>query len=425
MVTSTSGPTRGRPTIVPMPTLAFDPSRYPRTYKASLLVRGALLVFGGLFLLAGLAMLLIACQRDLADGPSGTALRAVVTGLVLVGVGAVSLLAFVRGRVVLTPDAIEIRRLWSTRHVLRADIADFRRVPHAYGATVYRIRTAVPKRTLVIPHASTIDADFVNWFAGLPNADIIEYARERAAIAVDDRLGATPALRLAAADRAIRASRWMSSVATLMVIWTLAYPTPRGLLLALDAALVPAVIALCALSNGLFAMDGKKNSGRAQLLPVLMASVVALGFRAWWDVKLVSYWPLVVPSVAIGLLVAIAAWIACRHSARTPGHPLFNWIVFALWAAGGLTLANGEFDRGPRVSQVVTVVKARKTSGRHADTYFTLSQVPADVDSTEVQVPLYLYQRLKVGDPACITERDGAFGWHWIVVTTAGWCQAR
>ncbi len=393
---------------------AFDPDRYPRTYKPWIVLRIAVSLLAALVAL-GCAAAFAASLRD--------------PGLwLLVAAIAVGILVLMwRRRVVLTPTGIETHGL-VTRRVLRSDIAGIRRIARsAYGmrTRAYVLQLHGRPRPFVLSFAFSEDEAFRHWFAGLPDSDAIELARARQEIAADETLGPTPALRLEAAARAKRTAAWLVAAATATTAWTVIYPHPRAPLLLLDAAWVPVAILVCALSRGRFILSGRRNSGRGDLSFVLAASVFSLGFRALQDVALVSYLPLVVPSLAAGIAIGLVAFAATRDGTSAPGHPLFNWIVFTLYAAGALTLANEELDRTPGTSLLAKIVHARKTSGRHASAYFTLSQVPADVDSPEVEVSFGLYRRQQVGDDVCLTERDGAFGWHWIQVAQAAACPAR
>ena len=398
-----------------MQTTAFDPGRYPRTYRHWIVYR---LVVAPFSMLLGIGIV------GLTITTPGTS--PIHWGVTLPCAAAAMLFAVHawRHRVLLAPTFLETRGL-RTRRVPRDQITGFRRRPVPQGSAIYLVSSRGRPRPMAIRSLGD-DPDFRAWFAGLVDTDAIERGRAKVEIAVDARLGATPQLRLAAAARARRAATWLTVAAWLTTAWTLLDPRPGSELLWLDAAWVPFVLVVCALSDGRFTLTRPRNSQRADLVGVVVASLFALGSRAWNDIILVSYWPLVLPSIAAGGALALLAFVACRNSPRATGAPLFNGILLGLHAAAAMTLANVAYDSGPAASQLAAIVHMRKTSGRHSSTYLTLSAVPADLDSTEIEVPRAFYRGHKTGDLLCIGEREGAFGWHWIQLRSgSGPCGAR
>ncbi len=403
-------------------TAAFDPSRYPRTYRASIILRGALLLLLGLVMLGDLITLWRTCTGGGWESPADAFQKCGVAFAIAAGCWTL-LAVFLRHRVVIAPDWIEVRGPWKTRRVLRSEISDFR-LRTFKGGTTFQVRAPSLARPLAPALPVNADPDFRAWFAGLKNSDAADLADELAEIARDDSLGPTPRSRLAAAAWARRVALWLTIAACAILVWTLAFPYPRGPLLAIDAAWVPIALLICARSGGLYVLTARRNSARGNLASVLTASVIALGFRAWTDVRPVAGSGLVVASVIAGVSLALVARAASRETGKPTQTLLLHATIFTLYALGALALVNGEFDRTPGASRIVTIVAARKTSGKYSDTYFTLSQVPVDVDSTEVEVPLGVYRRHKIGDPVCLRERDGALGWHWLRVVDAADCPA-
>jgi hypothetical protein len=395
-----------------MTATTFDPTRYPRTYRHRIVFRISMALFGVLVLLGAVVPSL-----------SGAASTHGLVRLVTAAFGAAVLILPWRHRVVLGPHFLETRAL-RTHRIERTAISGYRRRSVPRGGIVYLVNVEGRPRPVTV-RAIKDDADFRAWFAGLKDADTVDRVAHLQEIALDERLGATPKARLAAAGRARRFANWTLCIALVPMLWTIIYPHPRAPLLIVEAAFVPLAILIAARSNGLFSLDGFRNSGRGELPFVMGSAIFALGYRAWTDMPPTNWTGLVVASVIAGTSLAVVAVVAVRSPRAPTPRLIYGAIRYALYAAAVLALANGEFDGAAGNSQLVTITHARKTHGRYSETYFTLSQMPADVGSTEIEVSRGDYQRHHVGDQICLRERDGALGWHWLQLRSAAACQQR
>ena len=141
--------------------VSFDPSLYPRTYSVSLRSQSWIAV--AFVLTAGAA---IGAWRlhVLASSPKVlfAALLAPVLGYVL--------LRALTLRVILAPEAVTVRDVFSTRSLLRQEIAGWRAGIGGSGAAT-TARTLVPKndgeKAILLPEMRK-DGAFFAWFAGLP-----------------------------------------------------------------------------------------------------------------------------------------------------------------------------------------------------------------------------------------------------------------
>jgi hypothetical protein len=141
--------------------VSFDPSLYPRTYSVSLKSESWIAVA---FVLAAGSTIGLWRLHALASSPKAllAALLAPVLGY--------SLLRALTLRVVLAPEAITVRGIFSTRSLLRQEIAGWRAGIGGAG-TATTARTLVPKddgkEAILLPEMKT-DGAFFAWFAGLP-----------------------------------------------------------------------------------------------------------------------------------------------------------------------------------------------------------------------------------------------------------------
>ncbi len=398
-----------------MKALSFDPARYPRTYKPWLPLRIVVGLLGVLVILGSTAKLatgLVEHSGPVSLQEASSALSALVGGAAAFIVTA----SLLRARVRLMATSLELRTLWTTRHVQRDDILD----AELFGDRRiggFRVNARTLAQTLSSSMPLGADDAFRAWFAGLPASASIESARNLQAIAADPRLGATPDARLAAAASARRAVRPISWVVVGLLAWTAFYPHPRMPLLVALAACPWLLAALCWRSNGLFSLAAHKNSGRGELIGAYLLAIVALGLRAMADVTLargstVVLWSLVATGSMAALL--FAACLDLRRS--TFAGKLGHLTLLLAYACSALVLANREFDAAPGAAQAVTVVARHITGSRTATRYLKLAPTPPDMASPEIEVSSDFYSRTQVGDRLCLVEHEGALGWHWFAL---------
>lgn len=138
--------------------VSFDPSLYPRTYSVSLKSQSG--VAAAFVLLVGSAIGLWGLHALASH------LKALLVAL-LAPVFGYLLLRTVTLRVILAPEAVTVRDIFSTRSLLRQEIAGWR--ADIEGVTT--ARTLVPKddgKKAVLLSELRTDAAFSAWFAGLP-----------------------------------------------------------------------------------------------------------------------------------------------------------------------------------------------------------------------------------------------------------------
>jgi hypothetical protein len=146
-----------------LPIHPFDPARYPRTYRPSLVFRIAVGLFAGLVFLAGTLGLVQAIRETNHAAVSHAPLGAALITLAM----AVLAVSALRYRVVLAPTFIE-RRILRTRRILRSDISGVsRRLGQLQGPVTYRFRVHARQLPVGIACIFAEDADFKAWFAGL------------------------------------------------------------------------------------------------------------------------------------------------------------------------------------------------------------------------------------------------------------------
>jgi hypothetical protein len=399
---------------------AFDPTRFPRTYTPSAGWRAFALLSAafGAFALAGVWY--FAIVQDWKGVGAAVGMSCVC--LALAALGVVNFLWVWRTRVVLSPSSLEVRSL-RTRSVLRSEITEYRVFTHQ-GVSEVRIRTASDKRLFKFTLAFKTDSAFESWFTGIKNPDVAALDLELKQIANDDRLGTSAASRLENAGRAARVAARLNLIGVLITFWALIYPRPYDLAVALAVALPPLALLLCWRFDGLLTLSDKGNTARGNLVGLMIGPGFALVLRALFDWDLVRPTAPIIAAAIVGIVLGLAAFAVSSDFRKAPGNGLLYFLFLGVYAYGTLTLGNCMLDVSKPQQGVATVIAHRHTTGKGAQAFLSVSRVPADLESSELHVSFDLYRRTGVGDRVCVSEYEGALGWHWIRVADVAVCSA-
>ena len=145
--------------------------------------------------------------------------------------GAFLIASMLKSCVILRPDAIEVRDLFSTRSLYRAQIAGRRMLPTQYVSTLALIPRDPGAKKLKISMVYETDSAFHAWFQAIPDLDAEEDAAFKARVASDIDLGVTPAERSARLSRAKKVARYATGIAVLVTFWGFLYPRPYPLVI--------------------------------------------------------------------------------------------------------------------------------------------------------------------------------------------------
>jgi hypothetical protein len=145
----------------PPPGISFDPSLYPRTYSVSRQHQTYWIV-------AGLACA-VGFPSLLWQSHGMSPLQKVLVAPPLALFGGYMLLEAFKLKLILEPDALTVQRSFSSRRMLRCEIAG-RRTMNSRGTTT---RILVPQdqnqRPFTFPEIMRTDQAFFAWFEGIPN----------------------------------------------------------------------------------------------------------------------------------------------------------------------------------------------------------------------------------------------------------------
>ena len=270
----------------------FDPSCYPRTYRAS---KGNQLIWIMMATAAAIGGLFGAFYFGTGNGPHAPAqiILLISTSLLFVLLGGYIVLWMVRSRIILTTDALEVREVLSARIMRRNEIAVWRILPTQYISTLELTSSGSGEKRFKFGLMMKTDSQFQAWFAGIPDLDMWELARSEAQIEANEDLGLTPSQRAGNLAEAKKIAAWLNRISFAVVFWGgWFYPHPYRLAILSLAILPVVVIVLLARTQGVYQVEGRRNDARPSLaLPIIVPEMI-LVLRSLEDFQFLLWKPL-------------------------------------------------------------------------------------------------------------------------------------
>jgi hypothetical protein len=159
------------------PVPVFDATRYPCSYAPSLGNQVLWISFGSLLAGAGIWGIWYSLVAGDQLGPKGPPLASSLS-LVLVLLGGYLILSMLFSKVILRPDAVEVRNLLSRQTMFRQEIMGRRFVFNT--GTIEFIPRDSYKKKLKIAFLTNPDALFTAWFESIPDLDAEESTKVHA-----------------------------------------------------------------------------------------------------------------------------------------------------------------------------------------------------------------------------------------------------
>jgi hypothetical protein len=393
---------------------AFD---YPRTYRGSRAGRvfGVIVAVGLLAAFVVMPLLLISAKKGNAALPPALLLMF----LMPMTMGLYVLLGSLRSRVVLTADAIEVYGAFSTRRLMRAEIAGRRTVQVKNGSVTELIPSAPGQKSVRFNVAqfggdSVLDA----WLTSLPDLDARDRAASEAEIEANPEFGPTPEARRAWLEEAGRLAKLLNIAAVAALAAALMLRDPYRIGTLVLVILPCAAIFLAGRSHGLYRLTFERNDVRPTLALALLLPGFALALRAFQEIGVLEIRALLTYAVALAVLLA---WLAFRSNPHAqPGAPstplLITLIALAGYSLGVVVLGNAYLDTAPKREYRVAVLAKDEHHGRSTSYQFTLAAWGPRTSAQRTQVPAALYRAVPLGGDVCVHQGPGALRISWFTV---------
>ena len=393
----------------------LDLSQFPRTYQSSLGYRLAFVSLG-LILVAGsfLGIWYFATGRGATASGASTLLTLLCVCFFLLG--AYLALAMLKGKLILTADAIELRDPFVTKHLLRSQIAGWRLLPTQYVSTFVFVPRDPHAKKLKFALTFKLDEQFAAWLETLTNLDAQDRAESLAQLEAQLDPSLTKEQREESLSNAHRFSKFLTWASWFAAAWGWFYPRPYSLVIFILAALPPIAIYLGLRAKGVYQFDGKRNDARPSLAVPVIAPGLVVALRAISDLSFLRWQQLLSPILI--LTIAMAALIAAADPKT--GKQRWSYLATLLLAvayAGGVTaMADSLLDYStPRILQT-QVIQKRISSGRSTTWYLRLAPWGPQDHPAEVSVHSSLYNSVQPGQTVCVYLYPGALKIPWFEV---------
>lgn len=381
----------------------FDPSLYPRTYRPTTLRRSLWTIMSAFFGLPSLFGVFFFCISQEAK----SYLAAFVCLLFLL-LAVYVFLYVLRSKLALTPDAVEYTEVFTTKRLLRAEIAAWRMYSYE-NAYVLELKPADHhKKRLKLTLSLKRDALFDAWFAALPSLDDLELAQSAAQFAANQEVGVTPEQRLEHLVQGQKLSRHLLGVAVLLAFWGCFYPRPYPLVILLLIVLPLFVLLLALHTRGLYRLEIRRNDVRPGLALSFILPTAALCWRCLTDYWFLEVGRLLLLTLICSVILALLAAIADPQLRSRRWPVLVFFVLGALYSYSAFAQADALLDRSPRQIFHVPVLSKRISGGRSASYYLRIPPWESEPQESEISVPSSFYNSVVQGQIICIYRFRGA-----------------
>jgi hypothetical protein len=384
---------------------------YPRTYRYSVAVRWFVYVIAAAIMAGGVWLMFMQIRQ--ASAPAvflWLGLGALGLGLFMAASCSVSCLT-------LRADAIEARRLFSTRRLRRDDINGRRLLPtRGKPISILVARSGPPLR---LDSGYQGDSVLDAWIATLPDLDQQERDASRAKLAADRAYGASPQERLSRLATARQFAKAAQLITMAVSAWAYVYPRPYLLVIALVALLPWCAVALVGWSRGLIRFDTSRNDVRPNIAIMLILPGVVLGVRALFDTHMLDVSSALEYGVVVGLPLLAAVMLVNDRSDQPRawgwGALLLALVAFP-YGAGVLSLSDVLLDHQPPQVFSTQVQGKYISSGKHPQPYLVLAPWGPETMGDKVAVSRTYYAQTPVHATVCAALHPGSVKLRWFDV---------
>jgi hypothetical protein len=317
-----------------------------------------------------------------------------------------------KSRVVLLGNQIEIHELWRVRRIRRENILTQQILRQSNSPPVLILQLKTPKKRIKLPIMWQVDSDWLSWFASIPDVDVEATKKFEANISADVGLGATPEerkQRLASARQTAGRATWVTGA---IVAWSLFYPRPYDLLIAVLLALPWIAIWIMARAPGIYGFNQPRGRGQPDLTSLLIAPGFLLMLRTLKDIEILDWqalllWAVLITCAVIGTLV----WTV-PAARQKPAGVLIVLLLMLSYGYGAGATVNALLDRTPPTNYKAQVYGKYVTGGRSHTPELRLGSWGSNPGG-DVAVSWDMYRRTRTGDTVCVLLGPGVLSVRW------------
>lgn len=338
--------------------------------------------------------------------------------LLFVLVGIYMIATILRMRVTLRADEIVAEDLFTTRTLLRSDIAGQRTLRSQYASILVLVPREASQPKLKLAQIFQRDAAFEAWFADIPDVDDEEFAQSQAELAVDPNLGFASHERRRQVESAKKTATALNIATGISFVWGIFYPYPYPLVLLLPAVLPLIAVVLLVRSNGIYQIEGRRQDARPSLALVFLLPGMVVPMLALAPFHTLQWKPILVFSALLAACLVFVLASADRGLRQRPWVILPLLIFSALYMSGLIVAADSVLDRSRPQTYQVTVLDKHLSTGKSTTYYLHLKPWGPETHETQVTVSHSLYNSIPIGESVCVFLYSGALRVPWYRVSS-------
>ena len=314
----------------------------------------------------------------------------------------------------ITDEEIILKDALRTRRMRIADIAGIRYdgestvwvYANAGKVTWFRVRNHFEKWP-----------EITQWFVTrFPDREAQAAQRQVADALSDARFGHDLAARRATLARAQAFAKYLNAAAVLLLLWTVFYPKPYAVAIALCAVWPLLAFAAVIASGGLIRLEQLARGGLPQVGIAILLTAAALVVRAIADWNLVERSAITIPFVLWS--VAIASLVLVTENDFSKKRAI--WFLAALlslpYAYGAVVTLNCAFDSSKPVAFSPRVLDKNFAGGKQPRYFLALTPWGPHPSGHEVPVSRAQFDSARQGKAISVRVRNGALGIPWYEV---------
>lgn len=398
------------------PRLPFNPSLYPATYRVAFGYAFFLYFLSAISIGAGLLGVWYFGSGHGSQSVRQAGIMAAISFLFVL-LGAFLIFSITRSRITLSADAITVQETFSSRTLLRSQIAGRRILPTQYASTLVLVPRSHGAKKLKLAMIFSTDAAFDAWFSNLPDLDADEIQQSEVQLLADPELGFHSDTRKERVAEARRIARNLTIAAWIAFFWAVLFPHPYGLVMLVAAALPLVSLILLVRSKGIYQMEGRRKDARPNLAIAFLFPGMGLALRAMADFHLLAWKPILFMAAFCSLGMAIILYQADSGMRKRPWSLLPIVLFGSFYAYGAIAQSNALLDKSSTNAFTAVVTRKHVVHGRSISYHFRLDPWGPQLDETDITVPRQLYNAASIGDRVCIDLHSGALRIAWYQIT--------
>lgn len=323
-----------------------------------------------------------------------------------------------KGRFVITHDRVILRSPFGIRMLMFEEIKGFK-LDKKYIHII-----PVDERAKKIKVSIYLEGTYeiIDWLANrYIDLSMTEKYEEEMEIVQNPGYGATEESRKRKLKEAKQVARVLNILSVVLLGWLAANPSPYEIAMLAGLSFPLLVIAVSCYYRGLIRGDEKLNKVYPSTSIAFILSICGLGLRVIVDFIILdhhSIWAVVtvITILIYGLYVIVTGDWKMYRSVTGAIFNITLLLFFFFYSYSFCVTTNCMLDQSKALGYEPRVIEKRVTTGKNASYHLTLEPWGERKESEEVRVMKTDFDRLEVGDPVKVFQKEGFMGMPWIIV---------